>query len=398
MIPRPLSLWRLLTFSSSGKVFNMTTTSTVRTIGEVTHALDSLAPPALAQSWDNVGLLAGDREAPCRRVLFCIDLTPAVLEEAIEQQSDLVVTYHPPIFRPIPRLIAQSLETDGLVFRAIQAGIALYSPHTALDAAPGGTNDVIANLCELTDVEPFEYVSVSRRQYKLTTFVPENRVDALAAALFDAGAGHIGDYEQCSFRLRGEGTFFGTQTTNPQIGERGRLERVAEVRLEMVAPERRLPEIVAALRKHHGYEEPAFDIYPLEGEPQAGIGRVGALPEGATLGALAARLKASTASRVATLVGPPGQSVRRAAVCVGAAGRLPFEKWRSAEADVIVTGEIRHHDALSILRRGRCAIALGHWESERPVLDSLAERLQQAISGVAIALSDRDAGPFTPVG
>src|SRR5262245_52064759 len=116
MIPRPLSLWCLLTVSSSGKVFNMTTTSTVRTVGEVTHALDSLAPPALAQSWDNVGLLAGDREAHCRRVLFCIDLTPPVLEEAIEQQSDLVVTYHPPIFRPIPRMIAQSLETDGLVF------------------------------------------------------------------------------------------------------------------------------------------------------------------------------------------------------------------------------------------------------------------------------------------
>src|SRR5262245_52785160 len=111
-----------------------------KTVGQVSAALDAIAPPALAQSWDNVGLLAGDREAVCRRVLLCIDLMPAVLEEAIDSQVDLIVAYHPPIFRPISRIIAQSSEPDALVHRAIRAGIAIYSPHTALDAAGGGTN------------------------------------------------------------------------------------------------------------------------------------------------------------------------------------------------------------------------------------------------------------------
>ncbi len=391
------------------------------TVGEAARALDELAPPALAQAWDNVGLLAGDREAVCRRVLLCIDLMPAVLEEAIAGKADLIVAYHPPIFKPVSRLIAQSDGPDALVHRAIRTGIAIYSSHTALDAAEGGTNDVMAGLCGLSDVQPFEYVSTGPRQFKLVTFVPEagggetapaglagevpsgsrdlpgRPLQEVAEALFAAGAGRIGDYEQCSFRLSGEGTFFGTEGTSPRVGRRGRLERVSETRLEVVVPAGRLPEVVAALRRAHPYEEPAFDVYPLEGEPAAGIGRVGSLPDGTTLGKLAAQLKKATGSRVAMMVGAPGTRVRRAAVCVGAAGRLPLEKPRSADADVIVTGEIRHHDALTLLRLGKCAVALGHWESERPALAPLGRRLVQRLPGLRVMLSRREVGPLTAV-
>lgn len=365
------------------------------TIADAARVLESIAPTSLAQSWDNVGLLVGDRAAHCRRVLLCIDLTPAVLTEGTRWRCNLVVAYHPPLFQPVTRVLAASKGTDAIVHRAIAAGIAIYSPHTALDAADGGTNDIMAGFCSLTDVEPFEYLAGPRHEAKVVTFVPRPQLEELSAAMFAAGAGRIGDYAQCSFRLEGTGTFFGTESTHPRVGRKGHLEQVDEVRVEMVAPTARLPEVIAALRRVHPYEEPAIDVYPLTPEPVRGIGRVGRLPTGTTLGKLARQLKKATGSRVMTIVGAPATKIRRAAVCVGAAGRLPLEKPRSADSDAIVTGEIRHHDALTLLRYGRCAIALGHWESERPALKPLAARLHQELPSVKVLLSRADAPPFT---
>lgn len=367
------------------------------TVADAARALDAVAPPVLAQEWDNVGLLVGDPQAACTRILLCIDLTPAVLAEAVVGKHNLVVAYHPPLFRPIKRLRADTAGTEATIHQAVASGIAVYSPHTALDAAPGGTNDVLAELAGLSGIEPFEFISTGRQQYKVVTFVPAEQLEQVASAMFAAGAGRIGDYEQCSYRLRGEGTFFGTDATNPAIGRKGRLELVAETRIEVVATQNRLPEIITALRANHPYEEPAFDIYPLTNEPVSGIGRVGQLPPRTTLGALARKLTKATNSKVTTLVGASDATISRAAVCVGAAGRLPFEKPRSANFDVCITGEIRHHDALSILRAGRTAIALGHWESERPVLASLARRLSDALGTkrqARVSVSRQDRTPF----
>lgn len=371
------------------------------TVGDVCRALEAIAPARLAEDWDNVGLLAGDRAAACRRVLLCIDTTPAALAEAARRRCDMIVSYHPPLFRPIKGLRADSPGTDAIVFEAIRRGIAIYSPHTALDAAEGGTNDVLAGLCSLRDVGPFTFVAGGPRECKVVVFVPADALDRVAAAMFAAGAGRIGEYEQCSYRLRGEGTFFGTDATNPAVGRKGRLERVEEVRLEMVAPHGRVPEVVAAIRASHPYETPAYDVYPLEAQPAKGIGRVGTLPPGTTLGALARTLKRRVKSRVAQVVGDPKIRLRRAAVCVGAAGHLPLDHPRSANADVIITGEIRHHDALTFLRVGKCAIALGHWESERPILPVLARRLERAVgearpATIETIISRADVGPFCP--
>jgi hypothetical protein len=220
-------------------------------------------------------------------------------------------------------------------------------------------------------------------------------VDAVAFAMAAAGAGRIGGYELCSYRVQGEGTFYGTEGTQPQVGRRGRLEKVPEIRIEMVAPRGRLPEVVNALLRAHPYEEPAYDIYPLAGTPSFGIGRTGLLPAKTTLASLAERLKARTGSQVALVVGNAKTRLSRAAVCVGAAGSLPLEKPRSAGCDVVVTGEIRHHEALALQRLGKTAIALGHWESERPVLQPLAARLGQAVPGLTARVSKKDVGPFT---
>jgi hypothetical protein len=294
-------------------------------------------------------------------------------------------------------LRASSDGTDAHVFQCIRAGIAVYSPHTALDAATGGTNDVIAGLCGIKQAEPLEYVEASTtEECKIVVFVPPDHVESVAAAMFAAGAGHIGEYSHCSYRSAGEGTFLGGESTHPTIGRRERLEHVTETRLECVLRSADLPAVVKALRTSHPYEEPAFDIYRLQGRPVLGIGRWGRLPRAVTSGTLARELKRATAARCVQIVGPVNRRVERAVVVVGAAGTLPFRMPLSA-ADVVVTGEIRHHDALSFQRAGCTVIALGHWASERPVLTPLASRLKTLLPGATILVSKRDCDPFVAV-
>jgi len=367
------------------------------TVGDVCTVLESIAPPGLAQSWDNVGLLAGDMNATVRRVLLCVDLTPEVVDEAIAGRIDFVMAYHPPIFKPIPALRVPSHGTDEAVFRCIRGGIAVYSMHTALDAAEGGANDVLAGLCGLKHTAPIEFADKpGERECKLVVFVPHAEVDQVAKAMFAAGAGHIGDYSHCGFRVSGEGTFCGGDSTNPAVGQAGRLEHVEEIRLEVIVHEPELATVVTAMVAAHSYEEPAYDIYPLKPQPVRGIGRHGPLERPTTLGRLARRLKKSTRADCVQVVGDPEQKIERAVIAVGAAGSLPF-RLPLTECDVIVTGEIRHHDALSIRRRGCTAIALGHWASERPALAALRQRVQAQLTSLPVELSSADRDPFRRV-
>jgi dinuclear metal center YbgI/SA1388 family protein len=329
--------------------------------------------------------------------MLCIDLTPTVVDEAVEQNIDLIMAYHPPIFKPISSLRVPSHGTDEAVFHCISRGIAIYSMHTALDAAPGGTNDVLAGLCDIKSAEPLEPVEgADGREYKLVVFVPPAETDKVAEAMFEAGAGRIGDYSHCSFRLPGQGTFWGGETTSPTIGRAGRLERVDEIRLEAVVPERDLPGVVAAMLRAHSYEEPAYDIYPLSPRPVHGIGRYGPLPKATTLLRLARKLKRATGAAGVQIVGLPDQRIQRAVVAVGAAGSLPFSRDLGPQ-DVIVTGEIRHHDALKMKRLGCSAIALGHWASERPSLRVLLKRIKAKHPDLKLHVSREDADPFCTV-
>src|SRR5688500_4943630 len=246
-------------------------------LADLLTVLDDIAPTRYAEPWDNVGLLAGDPAQDVTRALLTIDYTPDVVEEAQEQRCDCVIAYHPPIFDPVKRLTAGSP-----VFDAIRRGVAIYSPHTALDVADGGTNDMLADVLGLTadGRQPLRLTqSISTANCKLVTFVPEHAVEQVAAALFEAGAGRIGNYTCCSFRSPGTGTFYGEEgSTNPAVGQPGKLERADEIRIETVMPIARLAEILAALRASHPYEEPAFDLVQLATPPEKlGQGRLGQL-------------------------------------------------------------------------------------------------------------------------
>ncbi|MGB0716634.1 MAG: Nif3-like dinuclear metal center hexameric protein [Phycisphaerae bacterium] len=360
-------------------------------------AMNKIAPTSLAQDWDNVGLLTGHYDDPMRSVMLCIDLTPAVAKEAVSAKVDLVMAYHPPIFKPLKRLIGSESQDAFPVYHCVRNGVAIYSTHTALDAAVGGTNDVIADLCSMTNVTHLEYVETpGQPQAKLIVFVPEQNVDDVADAMFDAGAGQIGDYQQCSFRSNGTGTFFGNEDTNPAVGRKGKRESVAEIRLEVVVPQSKISEVLRALRESHPYEEPAYDLYTLQPRPTGGIGRIGSLPSGTTLNDLATTLKKATNAPLVQIVGPADTQLKRGIIVVGSAGRLPFQAG-IGKGDVVITGEIRHHDALAFRTAGATAIALNHWSSERPALRALADLLRPELAGVHIALSEADQEIFAPI-
>lgn len=357
-------------------------------------AMEAIAPPGLAETWDNVGLLVGDRSQKVARAMLTIDYTPAVAEEAQAAGCDLVVAYHPPIFQGHKRVTADA--PTSLVFDAIRRGVAIYSPHTALDVADGGTNDVLADALALAlvDRRPLRRREPANTHAKLVVFAPVDAADRVADALFEAGAGKLGGYSRVSFRGPGHGTFQGDESTNPAVGEAGKFERTDESRIEMLVPLDGIDRAIAALRKAHPYEEPAFDIYQPIALPSAlGIGRVGKLPGAITLEMVANLLKRGIDVDHLLIAGDPDAMISRVALCAGAGGDL-LKDAIAQRVDLYVTGELRHHDALAANRAGMSVICTLHSNSERATLARLATRLHAALPAMTFAVSKADRDPF----
>ena len=343
------------------------------TVADVVKFLESAFPLALAAEWDNVGLLLGDPAREVGRAMTCLTVTPESAAEAIRDKADVIVSHHPILFRAVQKLTASSTE-GRMLLDLTRAGIAVYSPHTAYDNAAGGINDGLAQRLGLTEVRALRSMPVGS-QLKLVVFVPDNDLAKVSNALFAAGAGRIGEYRECSYRLAGTGTFFATEAANPTVGVRGRREDVAEWRLEVVCPANRASEIVRALRTAHSYEEPAFDLYPLSPDPtRHGQGRIGVLPKSTTLADFAAIVKSVLGATAVQTVGDADRQVRTVALACGAAGEFLKDALRQ-HADVFLTGEMRFHDALAA-EAGRIAVVLpGHFATERPGVEDLAARI-----------------------
>ncbi len=359
---------------------------------KLVETLESIAPVRCAESWDNVGLLVGDPQQDISGVMLTIDYTPEVACESAGASANLIVAYHPPIFDATKRVTTEG--STSLIYDAIRRGVAIYSPHTALDVAPGGTNDMLADVLELRDRHPLRVAPTKPTQYKLVTFVPEDALEKVSRALFDAGAGRIGNYSSCSFRTKGSGTFFGEAGTTPAVGQVGKLEEVDEIRLETVVPIGKMDSVMRALRESHPYEEPAFDFNQLAGHPESiGHGRIGKLPEAVTADMLVNRIKRELEIERVLVAGDPQRLVRRAAVCAGACGSL-LDDAIAEKVDLYLTGEMRHHDALKAVRAGITVVCTLHSNSERAVLKRLAQRLGQALPGVPVHPSRMDRDPF----
>jgi dinuclear metal center YbgI/SA1388 family protein len=363
------------------------------TVGTVGDYLERFAPAATAAGWDNVGLLLGDRAAEVRRVMTCLTVTPDSGAEAVEAGAQLVVTHHPILFRAAKRLTADTPEGRVLLALA-RAGVAVYSPHTAFDNCAGGINDLLAGRLGLLDVAPLRRGPGPGR-CKVVVFVPDQDLGRVSDALFAAGAGHIGQYHECSFRLAGTGTFFGSDAANPTVGQKGRREEVSEWRLEAVCPESAVAQVIAAVRQAHSYEEPAYDVYPLRpGTAEGGEGRIGRLPGPLPLGQLALVLKEALAAPVVQAVGVPDRAVTRVALACGAAGEFLDDGVR-AGAEVFATGEMRFHDCLRAQAQGLALLLPGHYATERCGAEELARRLQAEWPGLEVWASRRERGPIS---
>jgi dinuclear metal center YbgI/SA1388 family protein len=354
--------------------------------------LEDWFPPTLAESWDNVGLLLGDEEAPVRRIMTTLSLTDESADEAVRQQADLVISHHPIFFRKVSRLTAQSAE--GAAYKLARGGIALYSPHTSFDSGRDGINEQWARLLQLTDIHPLTPASRSATS-KVVAFVPEVDLGRVSQAMFDAGAGQIGEYGECSFRVAGTGSFRGSENSNPSVGQAGRREEVNELRLEVVAPTARIPAVIQAMRSTHSYEEPAFDIYPLSAvSDSVGTGRRGSLPNPLSLSGLAKMAGQAVGAKSVQIVGPPEHPCRQIAIGCGSAGELISDAHR-AGCDVFLTGEARFHDYLTARRLGIHLILVGHFESERFALEQLATRLAEKLPTMDVWASREESLPST---
>lgn len=379
------------------------------TVADLVHAMQAIAPLELAEPWDNVGLLAGSSDQPLAGpVLLTIDLTDAVVTEAERLRAAAVVAYHPPIFDPLKR-ITSGVPAQRIVLRALRAGLALYSPHTALDAARDGMTDWLADgLFDPADAPaprsadrrallPFQR-RARTEAVKIVTFLPRERLDDARAALASAGAGRIGRYEVCSFAGEGTGTFLGQEGTSPAVGQAGQLESATEIRLEMVCSREALALALETLRRFHPYEEPAIDVYELQPRPErhVGAGRRLVLDRPASPRVLAQRLKSYLGVGVVHAALATENPVETIGVCCGAGGALAPVA-RAEGCTLYVTGEMKHHEVMAAVLSGVSVILAGHTTTERGYLPRLADRLRTALPGTAVEVSRADESPLVPL-
>ncbi len=367
-------------------------------LSKVVEELESLAPLRRAEDWDNVGLLVGSPDWKGSPLLLTIDLTEPVLREAIDGGVNAIISYHPPIFEAMSRL-TDATSRQRIVLEAARHGIAVYSPHTALDAAPGGINDWIVDGLGHGDVRALEahHELPPTEECKLVTFCPAEIADRLRSALATVGAGRIGRYELCSFEISGTGTFLGGADTSPKVGRRGTLQRVDEVRLEMVCPEASLALAVTTLREFHPYEEPPIEIYRLVPRPHRGTGAGRRVvldhkePLPVILESIKRRLGVSRL-RVAVADHAP-RRYRTIGICAGAGGSL-LKPACEQGCELFLTGEMRHHDVLAAQADGCTVVLAGHTNTERGYLKVLRKRLRAALPALDVSISRRDSDPL----
>ncbi|GGM17781.1 Nif3-like dinuclear metal center hexameric protein [Nakamurella endophytica] len=370
------------------------------TVADVVRVLDAAYPPALAEDWDlGIGLTCGDPADPVDRVLLAVDADAVTAAEAVEVGAQLLVTHHPLLFRAV-RSVAAGPGPAGVVHRLQRAGIAHLAAHTNADKARDGVNDALAELLELRDVRPL-VPDAGEPLDKIVVFVPDGDAPAMVSALAAAGAGTIGDYAEAAWTSPGTGQFRPMAGAHPAIGTVGSLERVPEVRVEMVAPRSARDRVVAALRTAHRYEEPAFDVLALQPVDAAatGSGRIGRLPATTTLRDFAgtvARLLPGTATGL-RVRGEPDAPVSTVAVCGGSGGSFLPDVLRSG-ADVYLSSDLGHHTAGDVPTGagGPALVDVAHWAGEWPWLRRAAARIEAALDGsVSTTVSVRRTDPWT---
>ncbi|MCU7496764.1 MAG: Nif3-like dinuclear metal center hexameric protein [Ignavibacteria bacterium] len=346
------------------------------TAKELTKHIENWAPKEAAWQKDNPGLQAGSLGSEVVNIFLCLELSEKALEEAVKKKCNFIFTHHPLIFQPLKKIDTQNDKTSRLLEKLLTHKITLYSAHTNLDFTKNGVSFHLAKTLGLKNIRFLE--NAESNQFKLVVFVPETSLRDVSDAIFASGGGVIGEYNSCSYRLKGEGTFQGSRETHPSLGSAGQFEQVSEVRLEVIVDKWNLKSAISAMLKVHPYEEPAFDVYPLNNKNvNYGFGAIGELEE--SMGEeefLGHVLKCLKTKNLRYTTGS-GAKVKKVALCGGSGSDL-IPAAISSGAEAFVTADIKYHTFQDA--EGKILLVdAGHYETEFPVLEEVKRRFESLI-------------------
>lgn len=362
----------------------------------VIQAFEAWSPKSLAVEGDKIGLQVGTLNKPIKKIMVVLDLLETVVDEAVQEEIDLIIAHHPIIYRPL-KAIDTNRPYGRIVEKLIKNDIAVYAAHTNLDVAVGGVNDLMATKLGLEKIEvlaPTMEVSLK----KLVTFVPRDYANQVREALGKAGAGHIGNYSHCTFISEGTGSFMPLEGTNPFIGQQGSLEEVDEVKIETIFPASLQNKLISSLKKAHPYEEVAYDIYPLENKGEKlGLGRIGYLPKEMSLEQFAHFVKKAFDVKGLRVVGDLNNRIKKVAV-LGGDGNKYTSQAIFKGADVYVTGDMYYHVAHDAMMDGLNIIDPGHNVEKimkEAVMSFLTTFLKDNNYETTVCISNINTDPFT---
>ncbi len=358
-------------------------------VKDIVNAIEEFAPPALQESWDNSGLLVGNPSDEVKSALITLDVTEAVVDEAVKNRDDIIIAHHPLIFGGLKRLNGKS-DAERAVMKAIKNDIAIYAAHTSIDVMQNGVSWRMAKKIGLTDIKTLSPQKGLLK--KLVAFVPENKITQVRDAVFEAGAGTIGEYDACSYNLEGYGTFKAGDNTNPYVGEKGKLHFEKEIRFETIFPAFLQGNVITALLNAHPYEEVAYDIYPVENKhPQVGLGVIGNLPNETDTDDFLSNLKDAFECKAIRHTAIHKSKISKIAL-LGGSGSSFLNSAMTAGADVFVTADVKYHQFFDA--ENKIIIAdIGHYESEQFTKELFYEIVTNKFSKFAVRLSEINTNP-----
>ncbi len=345
---------------------------------EIIKYLEEWAPKGIAWDKDNVGLQVGDPEIKIRNILLSLDLKEEVIESALKENCNLIITHHPFLYYPIKNLDFSKNLRAKMIEKLISNNITLYSAHTNLDFTKHGVSYQLAKRLSLKNIIFLK--NLPDKQIKLAVFVPESHVDKVAEAIHQSGGGIIGEYSHCSFRSTGTGTFKGSNESNPSLGKKGKVEFVEEVRLEVLVDEWKLNQIIRAMKNVHPYEEVAYDIFPLKNQNiNYGIGAIGELSDSMDTNDFLAFVSSKLKTSTLRYTNSKKKKIKTVAVCGGSCGDLVDEAIKQ-NVDAFVTADLKYHTFQDA--EGKILlIDAGHYETEAPILEEIKRRLESFLNG-----------------
>jgi len=359
-------------------------------VGDIVNFFEQLAPLSYQESYDNSGLIIGDKQMEVKSVLLSLDVTPDIVKEAIQIGANVIVTHHPIIFSGLKKITGSNYIEQSVIL-AIKNDIAIYAAHTNFDSVKNGVNIAIANKLGIKNPQILQ--PLANELVKLVTFVPKDHAEKVRLAIFDAGAGHIGNYDSCSYNVDGFGTFRGNDSTNPFVGEKGKIHQEPEVRLETIMPKSIQGKVLDALFTSHPYEEVAYDLYPLSNRyNEVGLGMVGDMESAMTPIDFLRFVKSSFNAGCVRYTALSSKNIQRVAFC-GGSGASFLKAAMAAMADAFITGDFKYHQFFDA--EGKILIVdIGHYESEQFTIDLFYDYLSKKFPNFAVLKSKITTNPI----